>query len=75
MCLSIPCRVMSIEGETARVSIGGSLIEANLRLVENIKPGDYVLVHSGFALQKISDQEAQETLKYLKIAGIVKEDS
>jgi hydrogenase expression/formation protein HypC len=63
MCLSVPARVISIEGNNAKVSVGGSILNASLDLVEDVKPGDYILLHTGFALQKIDEEEAQETLK------------
>lgn len=66
MCLSIPAKILSVEGQTARASVGGTIINVGLHMVEDIKAGDYVLVHTGFALQKISDEEAQETLKLIK---------
>ena len=63
MCLSVPAQVISIDGEIAKVSVGGSIVNANLNLVEDIKIGDYILLHTGFALQKIDEKEAMETLK------------
>jgi len=66
MCLSIPAQVISIDGETAEVSVGGTLVKANLSLVDNINTGDYILLHAGFALQKIDEQEAAETLDIFK---------
>ena len=63
MCLSIPVKVLSIDGETAEVSAGGSLFKASLQMVEDIKPGDYILLHAGFAIQKLSENEAKETLR------------
>ncbi|UCH14337.1 MAG: HypC/HybG/HupF family hydrogenase formation chaperone [Bacteroidales bacterium] len=66
MCLSIPAKILSIEGQTARASVGGTIINVGLHMVNDIKEGDYVLVHTGFALQKISDEEAQETLRLIK---------
>ena len=66
MCLSIPAKILSIEGKTARASVGGTIINVGLHMIDDIKEGDYVLVHTGFALQKISDDEAQETLKLIK---------
>jgi hydrogenase expression/formation protein HypC len=66
MCLSIPAKIISIEGETARASVGGTIINVGLHMIDDVKAGDYVLVHTGFALQKISDEEAQETLKLIK---------
>jgi hydrogenase expression/formation protein HypC len=66
MCLSIPAKIISVEGETAKASVGGAIIKVGLHMVDDVKAGDYVLVHTGFALQKISDREAQETLKLIK---------
>lgn len=53
MCLSVPAKVISIKNDTAEVSAGGIILNANLSLVEDVKTGDYILLHIGFALQKI----------------------
>ena len=66
MCLSIPAKIVSIDGDMAEVSTGGSLFKAGLHMIENAKVGDYILLHAGFAIQKISQEEADETLKILK---------
>ncbi|MBC34998.1 MAG: HypC/HybG/HupF family hydrogenase formation chaperone [Bacteroidetes bacterium] len=63
MCLSIPAKVESINEEMATVSVGGTEYEASLQMVDDVKVGDYVLLHTGFAIQKISEEEAIETLK------------
>ncbi|MBT3302932.1 MAG: HypC/HybG/HupF family hydrogenase formation chaperone [Bacteroidetes bacterium] len=63
MCLSIPAKVLEIKGEMATVSVGGTEYEASLQIVEDIHVGDYVLLHTGFAIQKLSEKEALETLK------------
>ncbi len=65
MCLSIPAKIESIDGEMARCSVGGASYQASLQMLdmEEIKTGDYVLLHTGFAIQKISREEAEETLK------------
>ncbi len=65
MCLSIPARILSIDGEMAEVSAGGAVFKAGLQLLEHAVPGDYVLLHAGFAIQIISEKEAKETLKLL----------
>jgi hydrogenase expression/formation protein HypC len=65
MCLSIPGKVIAIEGNIAKTSIGGTIIDAGLQLVDNVKVGDYILVHTGFAIQKIDEQEAIEQLHIL----------
>jgi hydrogenase expression/formation protein HypC len=63
MCLSIPAKVMSIDGDNAVVSVGGTNYEASLQLLDDVKVGDYILLHTGFAIQKISEEEAIETLR------------
>lgn len=50
----------------AEVSVGGAVFSAGLHMVENIRVGDYILLHAGFAIQKISEEEAQETIRLLK---------
>jgi hydrogenase expression/formation protein HypC len=59
-------RVESIEEDTALVSAPGIQTRASLALVENASPGDYVIVHAGFAIQVLSEDEARETLAILK---------
>jgi hydrogenase expression/formation protein HypC len=63
MCLSIPAKIISIDGAMAEVSAGGTTFRAGLHMIEDAKVGDYILLHAGFAIQKISDKEAQETLR------------
>jgi len=66
MCLSIPAKIVSIKGDTAEVSIGGTISTAGLQLMEEVNIGDYVLLHTGFVIQKISEEDAQETMKLLQ---------
>jgi hydrogenase expression/formation protein HypC len=66
MCLSVPAQVIKIEGQMADVSIGGAIFKAGLHMVENVNIGDYILLHAGFAIQKISEKEALVTLNLLK---------
>ncbi|MDD5507278.1 MAG: HypC/HybG/HupF family hydrogenase formation chaperone [Bacteroidales bacterium] len=63
MCLSIPARVISIERDMATVSVGGTEYKASLQIVENVQVGDYILLHTGFAIQKLDIREAEESLK------------
>jgi len=66
MCLSVPAQIIRIDGQMADVSIGGALFKAGLQMVENVSVGDYILLHAGFAIQKISEEDALETIKLLK---------
>ncbi len=69
MCLSIPGKIVSIDDDTAKVSIGGSEVEASLQLLDDVNIGEYVLVHSGFALERISDEEAHKMLETIRAMG------
>lgn len=74
MCLGIPGQIISIVDEVfqvASVEIGGVRRGVSLALVaeEGVAPGDWVLVHVGFAMSKMNEQEAQETLHLLKEMG------
>ncbi|MBS3735823.1 MAG: HypC/HybG/HupF family hydrogenase formation chaperone [Candidatus Bipolaricaulota bacterium] len=63
MCLAIPGEVLAVEDERATVDVGGVEQEVRLdTLSEDVAEGDYLLVHTGFAIQKLSPEEAQETL-------------
>jgi hydrogenase expression/formation protein HypC len=64
MCLAIPAQIIAIDAEqnTATAAVEGVNIEISLALVDDIAIGDYVLVHVGFALQKIDTEEALKTL-------------
>ena len=66
MCLSVPAEVILINDNIAKVSISGVFYNANLHLVEDVHVGDYVLIHSGYAIQKIDKKEANETLHFLQ---------
>ncbi len=63
MCLSIPVRIVTIEGKMAEVSAGGTLFKAGLHMLEDVREGDYVLLHAGFAIQKINKSDAEETIR------------
>ncbi len=66
MCLAVPAKIIScLSEEKAMVDMGGIQKEISIKLLDNLKIGDYVLVHAGFALTKINEKEALETLKIL----------
>ena len=67
MCLSIPAKVIRIKDGIADVSVGGTVLKAGLQLVGDVSPGDYVLLHAGFAINKLSLEEAEETLELLNL--------
>ena len=68
MCLAIPAKVIEISDFNARVDMGGNMREANLSLLEDVRVGDYVIVHAGFAISKYDAEEARLTLKLLREA-------
>ncbi len=70
MCLAVPGKLMSIEGDdpllrTGRVSFGGIIKEINLSLVPEVAVGDYLLVHAGFAISTIDEEEANRVFSLL----------
>lgn len=71
MCLAIPAEVVKISegGESATVSLDGVKKDISLALVEGVVPGDYVLVHVGYALNVVSREEAAATLALMAEAG------
>lgn len=73
MCLAVPGKILSIEGEdfarTARVSFGGIVKEVSLAYVPEAAVGDYAIVHVGFAISLLDEQEALRTFDYLKQMG------
>jgi hydrogenase expression/formation protein HypC len=66
MCLAIPAEVISIKDDKAILDIGGAQREASLVLLDEVKVGDYVIVHAGFAIQRMDREAALETLKLLR---------
>ena len=66
MCLAIPALIKSIEGKEAEVEIGGISRRASLWLTPEAKVGDYVLLHTGYAINIIDQEEAEETLRLLE---------
>ncbi len=75
MCLAVPMKIINKDGFSAMVEAGGVSREINLRLLEDAQVGDYVLVHAGFAIEKIDEQEARETLQLMQqIAQLNAED-
>ena len=66
MCLAVPVQVISIDGNEAEVEIGGVKRRVSIMLTPEARVGDYVLLHTGYAINVIDEAEAQETLKILE---------
>jgi hydrogenase expression/formation protein HypC len=65
MCLAVPAEVKSIDGHTATVDYGGVSRKANISLVD-VKVGEYVIVHAGYAIQVLDREEAEKTLEIFR---------
>ena len=77
MCLALPAKVVAINKttDTATVSIGEVKKEVSISLVEDVQIDDFVLIHVGYALNKIDQEEAERTLKLFAEAGLYNEMS
>lgn len=77
MCLAIPARIVDVDTatDTATVALGAVTKHVSLALVDDAAPGDYVLVHVGYALNRISEEEAEHTLALMREAGALAEDA
>ncbi len=62
MCLAMPAKILSIDGDEAEVDFGGAIRKTNVSMVD-AKVGEYVIIHAGFAIQKVDEEEAKETLQ------------
>ncbi len=70
MCLAVPGKIVTVNSaEEALADLGGIQKTINVSLIENPQPGDWVVVHVGFALQKIDEEQAQKTLRELAALG------
>ena len=77
MCLAIPSKITKIENNMATIDVEGVQREVSLLLLEDARAGDYVIVHAGFAISKLDEAAAQETLDLLReaIAAVEKRES
>lgn len=66
MCLGIPVKVVQVEKNVAKVDVGGALREISIDLCPDVSVGEYVLLHSGFAIERLNEEEAKETLDLLR---------
>jgi hydrogenase expression/formation protein HypC len=72
MCLAIPGKIIEIVDEAnhiAKVDVGGVKRNVNIGMLDGARVGDYVLIHVGFAMSKIDEEEAEETLRLLQELG------
>ncbi len=75
MCLALPAQIVALDPDTnmATASVGNVKVEVSLALVDDVALGDYVLVHVGYALNKIDEEEALKTLALFAEAGLLSE--
>jgi hydrogenase expression/formation protein HypC len=72
MCLASAGKILKIiDGNTAEVDFGGIKSEIKIMLTDNLKTGDYVLVHAGFAINRLSKNDAEEIISASKESGLV----
>ncbi|MDD2689283.1 MAG: HypC/HybG/HupF family hydrogenase formation chaperone [Candidatus Omnitrophica bacterium] len=65
MCLGIPMRVKKIKGDFAQVESGRLTRNINIQMLKRLEIGDYVIVHAGFAIEKVDQERAKETLRLI----------
>jgi len=75
MCLAIPARVVAVKGNTATVDFGGVTRSISIALLESVAVDDYVIVHTGYAIQKMDREEAEKTLELWREILSAPEDS
>ena len=73
MCLAVPAKIVEIDGMVAEVDMAGTTVRASLIMVPDAKLGDYVLLHTGFAIQVLDENDALETLKLFQEMEMIPE--
>jgi len=63
MCLAIPMKIIETDGSVATLEVDSITTTANVSLIENASPGDYVIIHAGFAIEKLDEKEADVRLE------------
>ncbi len=66
MCLGVPAKVVRIEGTDAIVALGDVEYRASLLLLPDVREEDFIILHAGFAIEKIDEAEAEETMRLLR---------
>ena len=67
MCLAIPMKVVEIKGNMARVEQEGVSREARIDFIQGVEVGDYVLIHAGIAIERVRPEQAEETLRLMRM--------
>lgn len=65
MCLAIPMKIRNIQGTFAEVESGRLLRKVDIQMLSGLKPGDYVIIHAGFAIERLDPKKARETLRLI----------
>lgn len=68
MCLAVPLKILSVDGRRAVGEAGGLTQKLRVDFIPDIRPGDYVMVHAGFAIEKLTEQQAKENLACIQEA-------
>ena len=66
MCLAVPSKIIEINDQVAKVDVDGVIRETSIMLLDDIKIGDYVIVHAGFAISKVDEEAARKTLEDMR---------
>ena len=66
MCLAVPSKIIEINNNIAKVDVDGVIRETSLMLMEDARIGDYVIVHAGFAISKVDEEAALQTLEDMR---------
>ena len=74
MCVAIPAKIKSIKDQMAEVEVGGISRTVSVELTPEVRKDDYVLVHAGFAIHVIDEQEARETMKLFEELGALESE-
>lgn len=66
MCLAVPSKIIEINDQVAKVDVDGVIRETSIMLIDDAEIGDYVIVHAGFAINKIDEEAALQTLEDMR---------
>jgi hydrogenase expression/formation protein HypC len=66
MCLAVPSKIIEINDSMAKVDVDGVVRDASIMLIDNAKVGDYVIVHAGFAINKLDEKAALQTIEDMR---------